>query len=101
MVGAGGLVASIVAFAVGAILNFAVTVNPDQHGFNLNTVGMILMIVGLAGALLSVITMAVAIRAAAGLSLTMGKAMSCVESTHVLGNASRSTTRSALEETQL
>jgi hypothetical protein len=60
MVGAGGLVASIVAFAVGAILNFAVTVNPDQHGFNLNTVGMILMIVGLAGALLSVITMAVA-----------------------------------------
>ncbi len=60
MVGAGGLVASIVAFAVGAILNFAVTVNPDQHGFNLNTVGMILMIVGLAGAVLSVITMALA-----------------------------------------
>jgi hypothetical protein len=53
-------VASIVAFAVGAILNFAVTVNPDQHGFNLNTVGMILMIVGLAGAVLSVITMALA-----------------------------------------
>lgn len=60
MVGAGGLAASIVAFAVGAILNFAVTVNPDQHGFNLNTVGMILMIVGLAGAVLAVITMAVA-----------------------------------------
>jgi hypothetical protein len=60
MVGAGGLVASIVALAVGAILNFAVTVNPDQHGFNLKTVGMILMIIGLAGAVLSVITMAVA-----------------------------------------
>ena len=60
MVGAGGLAASIVALAVGAILYFAVTVNPDQHGFNLNTVGMILMIVGVAGAVLSVITMAVA-----------------------------------------
>jgi hypothetical protein len=60
MVGAGALAASIVAFAVGAILNFAVTVNPDQHGFNLNTVGMILMIIGVAGAVLSMMTMAVA-----------------------------------------
>ena len=60
MVGAGGLAVSIVVFAVGAILDFAVTVNPDQHGFNLNKVGVILMIVGVAGAVLSVITMAVA-----------------------------------------
>jgi uncharacterized membrane protein len=59
MVGAGGLVASIIAFAIGAVLDFAVTVNPDQHGFNLNKVGVILMIVGVVGALLSVIAMAV------------------------------------------
>jgi hypothetical protein len=60
MVGAGGLVASMIAFAVGAILNFAVTVSPDQHGFNLNKLGVLLMIVGVAGAVLSVITMAMA-----------------------------------------
>ena len=57
MVGAGGLVASIVAFAVGAILDFAVTGSPDQHGFNVNKVGAILMIVGFVGAVLSVIAM--------------------------------------------
>ena len=60
MVGAGGLVASIIAFAVGAILDFAVTVNPDQHGFNVNKVGVILMIVGVVGAALSLIAMVVA-----------------------------------------
>jgi uncharacterized protein YjbJ (UPF0337 family) len=60
MVGAGGLVASIIAFAVGAILDFAVTVNPDQHGFNVNKVGVILMIVGAVGAVLSLIAMVVA-----------------------------------------
>ncbi len=52
---AGGLVASIVAFAVGAVLDFAVTVDPDQHGFNIHTVGVILMIVGAVGAVLSLI----------------------------------------------
>ncbi len=51
----GGLVASIIAFAVGAILDFAVTVSPDQHGFNIHTVGIILMIVGIVGAVLSLI----------------------------------------------
>ncbi len=55
MVGAGGLVASIIVFAVGAILDFAVTVGPDQHGFNVNKVGVILMIVGVVGAVLSLI----------------------------------------------
>jgi predicted MFS family arabinose efflux permease len=60
MVGAGGLVASIVAFAVGAILNYAVTVNTDQHGFNVNKVGVILMIVGVVGTVLSLIAMVVA-----------------------------------------
>ena len=51
----GGLVASIVAFAVGAVLDFGMTVSPDQHGFNIHTVGIILMIVGAVGAALSLI----------------------------------------------
>ena len=51
----GGLATSIVVFAVGAVLDFAVTVNPDQHGFNIHTVGIILMIVGAIGAVLSLI----------------------------------------------
>ena len=59
MVGTGGLVASIVAIAVGAILDYAVTASPDQHGFNVNKVGVILMIVGVVGAVLSVIAMVV------------------------------------------
>ena len=50
-----GLVASIVVFAVGAVLDFALTTNSDQHGFDLQTVGVILMAVGAAGALLSTI----------------------------------------------
>ncbi len=52
---AGGLVVSIIAFGVGAVLDFAVTTNPDQHGVNLNTVGVILMIVGAVGAVLSIV----------------------------------------------
>ena len=52
---AGGLVASIIAFAVGAVLDFAVTAATDQHGFNIHTVGVILMIVGAVGAVLSLI----------------------------------------------
>jgi hypothetical protein len=40
---------------VGAILDFAVTVGPDQHGFNIHTIGVILMIVGVVGAILSLI----------------------------------------------
>ena len=58
MVGAGGLVASIIAVAIGAVLDYAVTVSPDQHGFNVNKVGVILMIVGVVGAVLSIIAMA-------------------------------------------
>lgn len=60
MIGAGGLAVSIVVFAVGAILDWAVTVSPYQHGFNINKVGVILMIVGAVGALLSLIVMVVA-----------------------------------------
>jgi hypothetical protein len=52
---AGGLVASIVTFAVGAVPDFAVTVDPDQPGFNIHTIGVILMVVGGAGAVLSLI----------------------------------------------
>jgi hypothetical protein len=37
-----------------------VTVSPDQHGFNVNKVGVILMIVGVVGAVLSLISMVVA-----------------------------------------
>ncbi len=59
MVGASGLVASIIAFAVGAILDYAVTANQVQHGFNINKVGVILMIVGAVGAVLSLIGMAI------------------------------------------
>ncbi len=49
----------MIAFAVGAVLDYAVTVNPDQHGFNVNKVGVILMIIGVVGAVLSVIAIAV------------------------------------------
>ena len=54
---ASGLVASIIAFAVGAVLDFALTVSPDQHGFNVHTVGVILMIVGVVGAIFSLIAL--------------------------------------------
>jgi beta-lactamase regulating signal transducer with metallopeptidase domain len=60
MIGAGGLAVSIVVFAAGAILDWAVTVSPYQHGFNINKVGVILMIVGVVGAVLSLIVMVVA-----------------------------------------
>ena len=56
MVGAGGLVVSIVVFAVGAILDWAVTVQ-NQHGVNVNKVGMISMVVGVVGAVASIIVM--------------------------------------------
>jgi hypothetical protein len=50
---ASGLGASLLLVAVGAILDFAVTVSPDQHGFNVNKVGLILLIVGIVGAVIS------------------------------------------------
>jgi hypothetical protein len=59
-VSGGGLGTSIVVFAVGAVLRFAVTVNTLQHGFNIHTVGVILMVVGAVGAVLSIIGMAMA-----------------------------------------
>ena len=50
-----GMGASILIFAVGAILDFAVTVSPYQHGFNINRVGVILMIVGAVGFVVSLL----------------------------------------------
>jgi hypothetical protein len=53
----GGFATSIVVFAAGAILRFALTVGTYQHGFNVHTIGVILMIVGAVGAVLSLIAM--------------------------------------------
>ena len=46
-----GIGGSLFLVAIGAILAFAVEV--DTEGFNLNTIGIILMIVGVVGVLLS------------------------------------------------
>lgn len=51
----GGAIVSILIFAVGAILDFGVTVSRYQHGFNINTVGVILMIVGAVGLVVSLL----------------------------------------------
>ena len=48
-----GVAASIVVFAVGAILKFATTVHSTD--FNIQTVGVILMVVGAVGFVVSVI----------------------------------------------
>jgi hypothetical protein len=47
-----GIVPSLIVVAVGAILSFAIHVT-NTHGINLNTVGVILMVVGGIGFLLS------------------------------------------------
>ena len=52
----GGVVVSILVFAVGAILDFAVTVNTTHHGFNIHTVGVILMIVGAVAFVVSLVS---------------------------------------------
>lgn len=46
---------SLVLIAVGAILRFAVSVS--THGFNIHTVGVILMIVGVVGLIISLLWM--------------------------------------------
>jgi len=50
-----GIGVSLVLFAVGAILNWGVTMGPYQHGFNINNVGVILMIVAAVGLVLSLL----------------------------------------------
>jgi beta-lactamase regulating signal transducer with metallopeptidase domain len=52
-----GIGVSIFLIAVGAVLRFAVTVS--THGFNIHTVGVILLIVGIVGLLVSLFMMAV------------------------------------------
>jgi membrane-bound ClpP family serine protease len=48
--------AALFLIALGAILDFAVKVN-NSHGFNINTIGVILMIVGAIGLIAEVIFM--------------------------------------------
>jgi hypothetical protein len=48
-----GIVISLLVIAVGAIMRFAVTVK--GHGFNVHTTGVILIIVGIIGAVLSIV----------------------------------------------
>lgn len=49
-----GLGTALVLFAIGAILTFAVEVD-SASGFNINNIGVILMIVGMVGGLLSLL----------------------------------------------
>ena len=48
--------ASLALIALGAILAFAINVN-NSHGFNVNTAGVILMIVGALGLLVTLVMM--------------------------------------------
>lgn len=52
-----GLGTSIFLIAVGAVLRFAVTVT--THGFNIHTIGLILIIVGIVGLVISLLWMTV------------------------------------------
>jgi hypothetical protein len=47
-----GIVVSLLMIAVGAIMRYAVTV--EGNGFDMDTVGMILMIIGAIGAVISI-----------------------------------------------
>ena len=51
----GSIGASILLIAVGAVLAYAVTV--ETEGFNINTAGVILMVVGAIGLIVSLISM--------------------------------------------
>lgn len=51
--GPSGMGISLVLIAAGAIMRWAVTVN-NSHGFNINTAGLILLIVGIVGLIASV-----------------------------------------------
>ena len=47
-----GIVVSMLLIAAGAIMRFAITV--EGNGFNVGTTGMVLMVVGIMGAVLSI-----------------------------------------------
>ena len=51
-----GMTVSLMLFAAGAIMRYAVTVDTD--GFDLHSAGVILMVVGIAGGILSAINWA-------------------------------------------
>lgn len=50
----GGIAASILVFAVGAVLYWGITTT-QTHGFRLSTIGVILMIVGGVGLLVTIV----------------------------------------------
>jgi hypothetical protein len=52
-----GIGTSLLLIAVGAVLRFAITVS--THGFNIHTIGVILMIVGAVGLLISLLWLTV------------------------------------------
>ena len=54
----GGVIVSILVFAVGAILDYAVTARTNRLGFDIQTVGVILMIVGGVGFVVALVAMA-------------------------------------------
>jgi hypothetical protein len=51
--GTGGIATSLIVIAVGAILRFAVY-DHNTNGFNVGTIGVILLIVGIIGLIISV-----------------------------------------------
>ena len=55
---AGSIGASIILIAVGAVMAYAVTV--ETEGFNINTAGVILMVVGAIGLVVSLLMMLIA-----------------------------------------
>jgi hypothetical protein len=52
-----GVGSSLLLIAIGAVLRFAVTIS--THGFNIHTIGVILMIVGAIGLIISLFWLAV------------------------------------------
>lgn len=50
-----GIGVSIFIGALGAILRYAITASGDQHGLNIHTTGVILMIIGVIGLILSLL----------------------------------------------
>jgi hypothetical protein len=54
-----GIATSLIVIAVGAILEFATTVSPYQHGFNIHTAGLILIIIGAVGLVMSLVVFGV------------------------------------------
>lgn len=50
-----GIGVSLFLIAVGAILDFAVTASPYQHGFDVNRVGLIVLIIGIVGLVISMV----------------------------------------------